>query len=79
MLLLNAAKTNDLVDLYKSALICQHLGLDFAVGEDTEGNVIAVDTNGVIGGLEIAYEIMGLALPEITDQDVAEFREINGV
>lgn len=78
MLLLNAATTADLTDLYKSALICDHLTLDFAIGEDDEG-VIAVETAGVLGGLQIAFEIMGLQIPEITDRDVAEYCEINNI
>lgn len=79
MLLLNSEKTADLTDLAKSALICQHLNLDFSIGEDGEGNVISVDTTGVVSGLQISFEIMGLTWPIITTTDVAEFREINGI
>jgi len=79
MLLLNSEKTADLNDLAKSALICQHLNLDFSAGEDVDGNVVAVSTAGVIAGLQISFEIMGLPWPVITTTDVAEFREINGI
>lgn len=79
MLLLNAETTANLVDAAKSAMICQHLDLDFAIGEDEDGNVLAVDATGAVAGLEISFEIMGLQWPVITDVDVAEFREINNV
>lgn len=79
MRILNADAVSDLTDLVKSALICQHLKLDFAIGADTQGQTIAVDPAGVVGGLEIAFEIAGLPWPVITNVDVAEFAEINGI
>lgn len=79
MLLLNNDATDDLKDLAKSVMICQHLNIDFACGEDEQGNVISVHPDGALAGLAIAFEIMKFPMPEITDQDVAEFCEINGI
>lgn len=79
MRILNSEAVADLTDLVKSALICQHLNLGFSLGEDDAGEPIVADTDSVIGGLQIAFEIAELPWPVITNVDVAEFAEVNGI
>lgn len=79
MIILDSNTIADLTDLAKSVQICQHLNIDFSIGEDSDGEIIAVHPQGVIGGLQIAFEIIELQWPAITTRDVAEFAEINGI
>lgn len=79
MLLLNTEMTAGLIDLYKSAMVCKHLDLDFNAGKDMDDNDVIVNTDGVIAGVEIVFDIIGMKFPLITEDDVAEFREANGI
>lgn len=79
MLMIDKQKTADLIDLAKSALICDTLDLGFGMPAEGQAEPIVLDPAGVIGGLAMAFEIMGLTFPTITETDIAEFKEINAI